>query len=264
MTDEDRIARAARRILEEHRDRLPMAPLPEDARPRDIAEAYVAQDRFLDLCAAEGHQVGGWKIALTTPVMQEMMGIDRPCEGAIFTDRIHEGTGEVRDADFRKLGVESEIAMRLDRDLGADGAPYGRENVAEAVGACMASIEIVDMRDVDRDQLDAPLLIADNSMNRGCVIGGAVEDWRALDLGAAAGRMVINGEAAGEGHGRDALGHPLLALAWLANNLVERGRMLHAGDVVLTGSIVTTKLMVAGDEMVTTIDGLGDARLVVL
>ena len=87
---------------------------------------------------------------------------------------------------------------------------------------------------------------------------------RALDLGAAAGRMVINGEAAGEGHGRDALGHPLAALAWLANNLVERGRMLHAGDVVLTGSIVTTKLMVAGDEMVTTIDGLGDARLVVV
>jgi 2-oxo-3-hexenedioate decarboxylase/2-keto-4-pentenoate hydratase len=263
MTDEDRIARAARRLFEEHRDRLPMAPLPEDARPRDIAEAYVAQDRLLDLYAAQGHRVGGWKIALTTPVMQEMVGIDRPCEGAIFSDRIHEGAVQVRGADFRKLGVESEIAMRLDRDLGAEGAPYDRDTVAEAVGVCMAGIEIVDLRDVVYDQLDAPLLIADNSMNQGCVIGGAVEDWRALDLGAAAGRMIINGEVVGEGHGRDALGHPLLALAWLANNLVERGRMLHAGDVVLTGSIVTTKFMVAGDEMVTTIDGLGNARLVV-
>lgn len=264
MTDGDRTARAARRLFEAHRDRLAMAPLPEDERPRDIAEAYVAQDLLLDLYAAAGHQVGGWKVALTTPVMQEMVGIDRPCEGAIFADRIHEGSAEVRGADFRTLGVESEIAMRLDRDLDAAGAPYDRDKVAAAVGACMAGIEIVDLRDVIYDQLNAPLLIADNSMNQGCVIGPAVEGWRALDLGAAAGRMVINGKMVGEGHGRDALGHPLLALAWLANNLIERGRYLRAGEVVMTGSIVATKLMVAGDEMVTTIDGLGDARLVVV
>jgi 2-oxo-3-hexenedioate decarboxylase/2-keto-4-pentenoate hydratase len=264
MADEDRIAGAARRLFEAHRDGLAMAPLPEHERPRDIAEAYLAQDRLLDLYAGAGHQVGGWKVALTTPVMQQMVGIDRPCEGAIFTDRIHEGTVEVRGADFRTLGVESEIAMRLDRDLAAAGAPYDRDTVAAAVGTCMAGIEICDLRDVVYDQLDAPLLIADNSMNQGCVLGPPVVDWRALDLGAAAGRMVINGAMVGEGHGRDALGHPLLALAWLANNLVERGRHLRAGDVVMTGSIVTTKLMSAGDEMVTTIDGLGDARLVVV
>ena len=73
--------------------------------------------------------------------------------------------------------------------------------------------------------------------------------------------MIINGEEVGHGHGADALGHPLSALAWLANSLLRRGRMLRAGDVVLTGSIVATKWLQPGDEMTTIIDGLGEARL---
>lgn len=34
------------------------------------------------------------------------------------------------------------------------------------------------------------------------------------------------------------MGHPLEALAWLANRLTERGRSLQKGQVVLTGALV--------------------------
>ncbi len=53
----------------------------------------------------------------------------------------------------------------------------------------------------------------------------------------------------------------LAALAWLANSLVKRGRMLTSGDIVLTGSMVATRWLGPGDEMTTIIDGLGEARL---
>ena len=75
--------------------------------------------------------------------------------------------------------------------------------------------------------------------------------------------MLINGDVVGEGFGGDVLGHPFVPLAWLANNLNERGTMLRMGDIVLTGSIVTTKWVQPGDHIVTEVDGLGRASLTV-
>ena len=73
--------------------------------------------------------------------------------------------------------------------------------------------------------------------------------------------MTINGQSAGEGHGRDVLGHPLDALAWLANNLAERGKELSAGMIVMTGSIVSTKFLNHGDKATYTFEGLGEIAL---
>ena len=42
--------------------------------------------------------------------------------------------------------MECEIAARLSRDLPETGIPYDRGNVADAVGALMAGIELVDDR----------------------------------------------------------------------------------------------------------------------
>ena len=49
--------------------------------------------------------------------------------------------------------------------------------------------------------------------------------------------------------------------AWLANNLNERGQALRAGEFVMTGSSIVTQFPDAGDELLFTIDGLGEARL---
>lgn len=245
-------------------ERKPFDPVPQALRPRDNGHAYAIQDRYQALAMANGAgDVAGWKIALTSKVMQQLVGCDEPCEGAIFASRVHASPARVAAADFANLGVESEIAVRLGRDLPADGMPYNRDNIASAVAACMPAIELVDDRAMDYGELDAPLLIAMNSLNAGCVLGSEVTDWQGIDLASVPGRMVINGETVGEGVGGDALGHPFEPLAWLANNLVLRGSMLKAGQIVMTGSIVATKWLNAGDEMATVIDGLGEAHLTV-
>ena len=64
----------------------------------------------------------------------------------------------------------------------------------------------------------------------------------------------------GRGFGRDILGHPFEALAWLATNLARRGRPLPAGTFVTLGSVVATIWVTAGDEVEIEIDGLGEAR----
>jgi 2-keto-4-pentenoate hydratase len=77
------------------------------------------------------------------------------------------------------------------------------------------------------------------------------------DLLAVTGRALINGVEAGSGTGADVLGHPHHALAWLANHLANEGRGLFAGQIVLTGSLVKTVWLKAGDHVVMELEGLG-------
>lgn len=119
----------------------------------------------------------------------------------------------------------------------------------------------MDDRGADYSNLYFLGVAADNAWNAGVVLGSERTDWQTLDLENASGTMTINGEPAGEGYGRDVLGHPLDALAWLANTLAGRGKELQAGMLVMTGSIVSTKFLNPGDEAAFTFEGLGDIRL---
>ena len=263
MAGEGRVQQAARFLDEAHKARTPYQPLPDALAPRDIDEAYDIQEAFHELLAPERGAIAGYKVALTTPVMQKMVGFGHPCSGAVFASAIHHSPVTVKGSDYVHLGAECEIAALLSRDLPASGAPYNRESVAQAVAALMPAFELVDDRGADYSDLFFLGVAADNAWNAGVVLGEPMTDWQGIDLVAASGTMTINGQPAGEGKGGDVLGHPLEALAWLANNLAQRGKSLQKDMIVMTGSIVTTKFLNQGDEVHFGIDTLGEVRLTV-
>ena len=80
-------------------------------------------------------------------------------------------------------------------------------------------------------------MIADDFFHKACVLGTPVSDWQDIDLAAIAGRTRIDGIEKGSGTGADVMGHPLEAVAWLANTLADHGHRLAAGQIVLTGSV---------------------------
>ena len=84
--------------------------------------------------------------------------------------------------------------------------------------------------------------------------------WREVDLPAVTGVTRLNGVEAGRGEGRAVMGHPFEALAWLANLRARSGLGLHAGEFVLLGSVVETRWVSAGDEVIVAIEGLGEVR----
>jgi 2-oxo-3-hexenedioate decarboxylase/2-keto-4-pentenoate hydratase len=263
MPDGDRIQQAARFLWEEHRAQKAFEPIPAILAPRTVDEAYATQER-LHALMTEGHgSVAGYKIALTTPVMQQMVGLQTPIAGAIMGGAIHSSPVTLRRADYVRLGVECEIAVQLGKDLPATQAPYRRDQVADAMAAVMPAFELVDDRQADYTQLAAHVLtlIADNAWNAGIVLGSPLRDWRTIDLAAARGVMLINGTVVGEGHGRDVMGHPFEALLWLVNMLAQRGKSLTQGMMVMTGSIVATKFVNPGDTVGLAVDGLGEVRL---
>ena len=75
------------------------------------------------------------------------------------------------------------------------------------------------------------------------------------------GRALINGREAGRGTGADVLGHPHNALAWLANHLASQGTGLRAGEIVMTGSLVKTVWLQAGDEARMEFSSLGTVQV---
>ena len=100
-------------------------------------------------------------------------------------------------------------------------------------------------------------MVADDFFAAGCVLGKPVARVGLPDVLHVAGRAFINGAEVGRGSGADVLGHPHNALAWLANHLAADGKNLRAGQLVLTGSLVKTVWLKAGDEVVMELAGLG-------
>ncbi len=89
------------------------------------------------------------------------------------------------------------------------------------------------------------------------MLGEDVDRASAPELLNVIGRTFINGSEVGRGVGADVMGHPHVALTWLANNLAGRGKALRAGEIVLTGSLVQTVWLAPEDEVRVTVSGLG-------
>jgi 2-keto-4-pentenoate hydratase len=239
--------------------------LADPIRPRDLAEAYRIQAAVHQRLAATrvGSRIG-YKIGCTTKVMQDYLGLSHPCRAGVFAGVVHPNGAALAHDDFRHVGIECEIAVRLERDLPFGGAPFTHQSVEPAVAAYMTAIEIVDDRYVDWRKTDVGTLIADDYFAAGAVLGPPATARAVRDAAALKGTTVINGDEVGRGVGSDVMGHPLNALAWLANSLAEAGAHLRAGEIVLTGSLVETKWLNRGDQASVTVSDLGTVTLSVV
>lgn len=231
----------------------------DQASATSIEDGYVVQAAYHDLLRATGADIAGYKVALTSKAMQEFVGVDQPLAGAVFDDVVLASETTVDLGAHAHLGVECEVAVSLSRDLAPGSGLHTRESIEAMVAACRPAFELIEDRNADYGALDPFDLVSENAWNAAVVLG-APGDWQSIDMQAAATRLHVNGELVGEGRTGDALGHPFEATAWLANHLNSQGHTLRAGEFVMTGSSVVTQFPEPGDELVFTIDGLGEVR----
>ncbi len=255
--------RAAQRLFEAHQRRERFAPLPPGLAPGTADEAYGIQDAFVALRAQKLGAIAGYKVALSSREMQRFVGVDAPQAGVMLESTLRRTPARVRAADYVRLIIEFEIAVEIGVDLPSADAPFSRQRIANSVRAVMPAIELADDRGADYSLLSRhPFeLIADNGWNEGAVLGTPVEKWKGIDLAAARGVATINGRTVGEGLGAAALGHPLDAVAWVANHLASQRRGLVFRDVVITGSLITSKTVQPGDLVKFSVENLGEVEL---
>ncbi len=247
---------AAHHLINEHARRAQFANLPAALAPSTLDEAYAAQAALEELLAPTLGAPGGAKIAVTTKVMQELMGIDQPCCGMIFSRRILNSPATLAFSDFISLKLECEIALRLARDLAA-GTGHTRQSVASAVSHAMPAFELVEDRNAEYRKVDVKSLVADNCWNAGVVLGAGIPFAAGQSLTGLEGVLDIDGKRDAEGFSED----PLEVLAWTANLLGRHGRSLGAGQIVMTGSLIATLPAVAGKRFRFAVEGLGETVL---
>jgi len=253
MTDA-RLDAMARHMWDARRARAKYANLPDDLKPGSIAEAYRAQDIYHRLAEPVYGAVGGVKVATTTKVMQQLMGITHPCGGAIFAKTIHASPARIAKADFVNVRIESEIALKIGKDMAASAAAWTAESVVPFVAGAMPAYELIEDRNAVYTETNAVSMIVEKCWNGGVVIGEP-KPVAPKDIIGVTGRQTLNGISIGEGKSED----PFATLAWLANLLAERGHSVKAGMVVITGSLIPTFSVTPGDKAVFTVDGLGEA-----
>jgi 2-keto-4-pentenoate hydratase len=259
----------AKAIAERHRKRARFTLEAPPGRAGDMVFAYDVQDALVEMLAGEGlgggdEAAAGYKIGLTTPRMQQMCGIDEPIVGVVLASRLHTAPAQVATGDHVRLGIESEIALRIGRPFGP-GEPTAA-SVLDHVDAVCAAFELVDDSGADYARLAAATLVADNAWNAGLVLGppsapGGLISLRAGSLVGLKGVLFRDGEAVDEGTSSDVLGDPAEALAWVVRHLARRGQALRPGQWVSTGSIVPTRFVDPGHDWRFEVEGLAAVEL---
>ncbi|PWU55464.1 2-keto-4-pentenoate hydratase [Micromonospora globispora] len=227
-------AAAAARLAAASRDRAACPPVRDQIGTSDLALAYAVQQWLTEDRLAGGARIIGRKIGLTSPAVQEQLGVDQPDFGVLFDDMDVSSLGAVPTRRLLQPKVEAEIAFVLGADLDAPNLAIAQ--VRAAIKYAVAALEIVDSRITDWD-ITITDTVADNASSGLFVLGTQhvpLDDFESRDVTM---RMYVDGDLASEGAGRACLGDPLNALLWLAETARDFGQPLTAGQVVLSGAL---------------------------
>lgn len=235
---------------------------PSELRPRDLASGYAIQKALAErLLARYGGRHVGYKIACTNKSAQRLLNTNAPVFGRLFSSFVYASPARLNGNKFAVRGIEAEFAFKIARDVPSTDIQHTAQTVAEYIGTALPAIELVGHRFSDWSKFDAPTLIADNAVHQAWIPGAAVSDWHDLELANHTVQLTVNGEVKLTGRGRNVLGHPLNALAWLANELPRWGRSLKAGEFVTTGTCTDVYAAEANDEIRVDFGVLGSVEL---
>ena len=252
----DLIASYAEFSFQHRRDKTTTDDVPANLQTTDLQTAYAVQDILVGkLLKQIGGEKIGYKIGCTSVGAQQLLNTNAPVYGQMFAAWTHQSPVMLPSADFQMIVIEPEFAFTLNADVPA--GTYDAESIRPFVANLIPSIEIVHHRLGDWDRFDAPKVIADNAIHGAWIAGKREYDWQHLDLPNHQVTLYADGVEVGAGEGRIALGNPLNALAWLANELPHYGHQLIAGQVVTTGVCMNVYTAQPNEQIVADFGSLG-------
>lgn len=239
---------AARLLATARASGRPLDALPASCRPSSLEDAYAIQQATTELA---GDSIAGWKVG-TTP--EGLLA-----HGGLLRSRILADGSQVAATLVPLLGVEAEIAFRLDRALPPRPQEYTYEEVAESVTA-LPAIEVVDSR--FRGYPNVPFLdrTADFMSNGAFIRGEPRADWRRHDLVSLDAELTIDGRTIVRCTGGHPAKDPLLPAVALVNELRARSG-IDAGMIITTGTYTGLQFAKPGNTIVATFHGFGSASV---
>jgi 2-keto-4-pentenoate hydratase len=253
-----RAAEAADILAAARREGRLLERLPDESRPRTLAEGYEIQTALIKIWP---DALAGWKIGATSHVTMERFGVNEPIYGPFFARDIYASPATPSAERIQHMAIESEFAYRLGKDLPARATPYKREEIIDAIDALIPCFEIVGPRFVKVPFDDVASAVADCVMNAAMILGKPITDWRGIDAAHHPVKLSIDGMVTGEGNGSDCLGDPRNVLDWIVEKLRARGIDLKKGEILSTGTCTGIVPLRPGQKAVGDFGPLGKVEL---
>ncbi|GAB3721291.1 2-keto-4-pentenoate hydratase [Nocardiopsis nanhaiensis] len=254
MLEPEQRVSAADLLWAAERDRDPTAPLTNTYPGIDVVDAYEIQLHNIRRRTGAGERVIGHKVGLSSPVMQQMMGVDEPDYGHLLdTMALSEGT-PVAAGDYCFPRIEVEIGYVL--GSGLPGAGCTEEDVLAATEYVVPAIELIDsrIRDWEIGLVDT---VADNASSAGVLLGTDRLPPRERDVADIGAVLYRDGVETASGSTEAVLGDPTRAVAWLARKVAGFGVKLEVGHVILPGSCTRAVDVRPGETFRAEFSGLG-------
>lgn len=227
-------------------------------------EGYAVAAEIVKLRRVRGERTVGRKIGFTNRNIWAEYGATAPIWAHVYDRTLVHASGHRAKISLQgsaRPRLEPEIAVKLKAPLPAGVAdPAG---VLESIEWVAASFEIVDCHFADW-KFQSAESVADFSLHWRLIVG-APRPVRAAEIPALVAQLrdcrltLKNGGAvAKRGIGSNALGHPALALAHLADVLSRQPRFepLAAGEIITTGTLTAAMPVKAGETWSSEYSGL--------
>jgi 2-keto-4-pentenoate hydratase len=244
----------ARALYDARRNRVPIPPFTDEDPSLGMADGYAIQRELVPLLLADGDEVIGYKVGLTSTPMQRMLGIDSPDYGPVLASTVYRDGDAIPLDRFIQPKIEAEIVFVLAERLAGPGVTV--TDAHRAIGGAAAAMEIVDSR-IEDWRIKLADTVADLASNGAVATSSRLVPLDGLDTRLIGMMLTRNGELVDTGAGAAALGDPVAVVAWLANVLGENGVALEPGHLVMTGSLHSAVVMEPGDVFRADFDRLG-------
>jgi 2-oxo-hept-3-ene-1,7-dioate hydratase len=240
MLSPEQVATAAVDLLGAEADRKQIGLLSQRHPQMTLDDAYAIQTAQMAQKLGQGRRIIGWKIGLTSKVMQEALGIATPDSGVLYDDMAFASGSHVPAGRFIQPRIEAEIAFVLKSPL---SGVVTREQVLEATDFVAPALEILDTRIVRRDAVTGATrtivdTVSDNAANAGIVLGSQRHAPDAFDLRWVGAIVSKDDEVVATGLGAAVLNDPVMGIVWLAARMGHYGQAMQPGQVILSGSFI--------------------------
>lgn len=251
---------AANRLEEAEAKRCPIQALSDGYSDASLEDAYAIQFIQASRTLKSGSRQVGYKVGLTSREAQKQFGLFEPDFGHLF-DRMRIKDGCIFQNELIQPKIEGEIAFVLEKELKGPGLT--RADVERSVEYITAAFEIVDSR-IESWKIKAFDTIADNGSSARFALSNEKKYLDNLDLKTIGMALSRNGEVEVTGAGAAAMGDPIHAVVFLANELGKHGRYFQSGDIILSGSLGKMISFSVGDTLTCDMWKLGTITLQVV
>ncbi|MFS8036669.1 2-keto-4-pentenoate hydratase [Xanthobacter sp. AM11] len=186
---------------------------------------------------AAGDRIVGHQASFTSKGAQALFpSAPVPMVGTLLASLIRDN-GAAVTLGSDEYFIETEIAVLLNRDL--EGPDLSQAEVLAGVGGFLPAIEVAPLRSGVREgRYSWPHMVAVQKAEGGYVVlGSRLTSPHTLDISLEGCQVSIDGETRAGATGFEALGNPLAVVAGVARRLHAIGEKLHAGQIIITGSL---------------------------